>query len=221
MHKFDGESRGRGPQKWLEKLCVLEDGWSEDRLLKQAGVLLIGKAGTWFRALIDDEIKNWSDFKKEFCDKYMVSTTKEDEVLYVCRLLIEGPKTISLEDYVFLLKEKNRVANLDFTVILNGISKHVPEKERSFLIDSNGYKELVHLIRERKIKSFAEIKRRATPAGITEVNKKLPAETKPVNSTQFLKSQNALKSNDSEIKNEFKNKTKKIYSVLDVEVPII
>ncbi len=68
---FDGTEGLKHAEVWLGHLQIFENEWEHEKLLKQAGILMMGRAKTWFKALIDEEIQTWDDFVKYFRKKFL------------------------------------------------------------------------------------------------------------------------------------------------------
>ncbi len=77
LKDFDGKVPGRAAKEWLEKLETLEGVWPDERLLKQARVLLKKRARIWFDALIGEEIIDYTTFKHYFKDEFMRNLSDE------------------------------------------------------------------------------------------------------------------------------------------------
>ncbi len=105
---FDGNVSKKQAKLWLEKFCVFELEWSKDSLLAQTKVLMTKSARSWFMGLFGEEINLFADFKTYFRRQYCLGEKSYDTYLEMCGLLSRGPLGISLEDYIFLIKGKNK-----------------------------------------------------------------------------------------------------------------
>ncbi len=75
----------------------------------------------------------------------------------MCRLLSEGPKTLKLEDFVYLLKDKNKIPKIDLNVILKGLANHVPERDKHYILECTSWMDLIDVLDNYKIISLNEI----------------------------------------------------------------
>ncbi len=143
---FSGTGSKRDAETWLERLLVYEKEWSSEKLLKFTKSLLTRSAKTWFMALLDEEIQCFDDFKYYFKKKYTREDKEEDNFLKICELLATGPMNISLENYIYMLKEKNKRTKIEIQTILKGISRHVPDRDKQHIIAAENLLDAIEII---------------------------------------------------------------------------
>ncbi len=171
---FSGLQTDSRAENWLEMLCVYEEEWSKERLLKQAKALLRKDALTWFLALEGEEICNWDEFIMYFRKRYIKEKSPEEEYLKLFDIINRGPGEDGLVNFIYLLKRLNKSSKVDEKIIKQGVSRHVPEKDRRTIIESGSLLELVETIERNKIKSYSEIrdhKVRKSESGSQTINK--------------------------------------------------
>ncbi|ORD93377.1 POL2 [Enterospora canceri] len=157
LREYNGNQKGREALEWLESLIVYEEEWSSQKLLKQIAVLLKGKAKIWFKALENDEITNFEEFKVRFKAKYGNQEDKNIETINLFKILSDGPRN-TLSEWILLIKWKNKNANLEFDVIRSAVNQHVYSQYHEVFDRCENILEMAEKAEENNIRSINQIK---------------------------------------------------------------
>ncbi|EJW04074.1 hypothetical protein EDEG_01650 [Edhazardia aedis USNM 41457] len=61
--------------QWIISLSIYEKKWSDKKLMAFSTIQMVKDAKIWYEAMVEDELHTFSEFKKEFNEKYF--TKKE------------------------------------------------------------------------------------------------------------------------------------------------
>ncbi len=82
----------------------------------------------------------------------------DDEFTKLCDLLSKGPLfNVSFENYLYLVKEKNKKVRLDFNKIENALMKHIPMRLQDHFQNVDTFIDFIEIVQERNIKSKNEL----------------------------------------------------------------
>ncbi len=121
-------------------------------MLAQIKPLVIKSARSWYIGLLGEEINTFEDFKCYFKRQYYRTEKAHDEYLSICTLLCKGLIGISVEDYIFLIKGKNKTLKWDLDILKEGICKHLDTRDHEHILNANNLLEMAENSRKYDIR---------------------------------------------------------------------
>ncbi|KCZ74812.1 hypothetical protein H311_04220, partial [Anncaliia algerae PRA109] len=126
FRSFSGDLQ-ENASEWLSQFEVIQEEWTEVKLLKAVKNSLRGRARNWFEALLHEEIKSFKDFEERFIIKYIKKAKSAEENNFnLIKLLLEGSQDHEFIDFLYRIKRENKESSISFWLIRKNIINFVP-----------------------------------------------------------------------------------------------